>query len=215
MSKKSILNGLTSLLTALGINAVPVGGMLFSGWAPETAMLLYLIENIVAVPLAVLCVRLLAPAQEDVPGEKRRERRSMLQGHLLVGIVFSIGSGIFMGFFLFGILKAPIELSALRFGAATILAFQLFGFISDFFLLRPLSLVRAEKVLAVGLGRVALLFLAVFFGVFLALFSDWWFLIPFIVLKTIVDIGQPIQFLYERSRSIFISGRSSNLSGLG
>jgi len=63
---------------------------------------------------------------------------------------------------------------------------------------RPLTLAKTENYLKQSMGRVALLFLAVFIGIFVALFVDKWFVIPFIALKTIVDIGGFMQTLKSR-----------------
>ncbi len=51
------------------------------------------------------------------------------------------------------------------------------------------------------MGRVALLYLAVFADVCAAPFHSAGFLLPFIGLKTMVDVGQPIQALLERRKS--------------
>jgi hypothetical protein len=221
MSQKSTLGLITSTISVLGINAVPAGGLLLGGWAVETAVLLYLIENVVTVLLAGLRVRLLSPVREEWGSSRPREwgtvtingrtvrqkpspyreRGSLLTSYLLVGLGFSVASGIFILFFLFGILRARLEPEAIRLGVAGMLAFQLFDFIWDLFLLRPLPLARAETLLTASLGRVALLFLAVFAGVFVALFNDYWFLGPFIVLKTVVDVGSQLKFLFGRRNS--------------
>lgn len=221
MSQKSMGGLITSTISLLGINAVPAAGLLVGGWAVETAVLLYLIENVVTVLLAALRVRLLSPVREEwgssrpqgwstvtINGRTRRqgpgpyrERGSLLSGYLLAGLGLSVGSGIFLLFFVFGILRAGVEPEGIRLGVAGMLAFQLFGFVGDLFLLRPLPLTRAETLLATSLGRVVLLFLAVFIGVFVALFNDYWFLWPFIVLKTMVDVGSQLKFLFGRRNS--------------
>ena len=219
MSQKSIMGLITSTITVLGINAVPAGGLLLGGWAVETAVLLYLIENVVTVLLVGLRVRMLSPVREEwgssrppewvsvttINGRTRRqkpgpyrERSNLLTPFLLVGLVFSAACGIFLLLFLFGILRVRVESEALRLGVAGMLAFQLFGFIWDYFLLRPLPLTQAETLLTASLGRVVLLFLAVFAGVFVALFNDYWFLGPFIVLKTLVDVASQLKFLFGR-----------------
>ena len=65
-------------------------------------------------------------------------------------------------------------------------------------LMRALSLAQAEKLLEQSMSRVALLYLAVFAGVCAAPFHAYGFLLPCIGLKTMVDVGQPIQALYQR-----------------
>jgi hypothetical protein len=202
MPKKAILSTITSILTALGSNAVPAGGVFLSGWAAETAVLLYLMENVVSLLLAVLRVRLLAPAGEDVPGGKPLKRMELLKAYLLIGLGFSVASAVFILGFLFLIpaTKVDVQWQAIQWGLAGISAFQLFGFIWDLFLLRPLSLARGETLLKASLGRINLLYLAVFIGICVAFFEGRWFLGPFVVFKTIVDIGAPLQFFWGRRK---------------
>jgi hypothetical protein len=52
-----------------------------------------------------------------------------------------------------------------------------------------------------SMGRVALLYLAVVGGVFLTLMVEQWFVLPFAVLKTIVDLTTPIQAFRARNQS--------------
>nr|HMQ55275.1 hypothetical protein [Anaerolineae bacterium] len=66
-----------------------------------------------------------------------------------------------------------------------------------------LSLVRAEKLTEQSMGRAALLYLAVFMGICAAPFLTNGFLLPFIGLKTIADVGQPIQALLEHRKVTF------------
>ena len=67
-------------------------------------------------------------------------------------------------------------------------------------MLRPFSLKKSEFFLTRSLGRVFLLFLAVFIGIFLAAYADKWFVIPFIALKTIADIGEQIQLFTGKEK---------------
>jgi hypothetical protein len=64
---------------------------------------------------------------------------------------------------------------------------------------RPLA--AGEAWVAQSLGRVFLLFLAVFVGVFAASFSNDWFVMPFIALKTIVDLGTHAQAIVNMFRT--------------
>jgi hypothetical protein len=180
-------------LQALGINAVPVVGMFAADWSVETAMLLYLLENLIGIPLAALLVRLLAPPREDAPGMRVRLRREILNTYLIVALSFSLGSAIFILFVVYRTTNGQLDLTGLRTGLSAIALFALFGFLVDLVYMRPLSLPRAEKVLERSLGRIFLLYLAVFVGMFLAIFGLASFFIPFVVLKTLVDIGYLLQ----------------------
>ena len=207
MTRKSIIEAITSSITTVGINVIPAGGVFISGWATETAVLLYLIENMVSVLLVGLRVRLLAPAREGVPGAKPLERGALIRYCLMIGLSFSLASGLFIVFFVFLIpdVKREVEVGAIRLGLAGMLGFQLFSFIWDFFLLRPLSLSRSQVLIETSLGRVFLLYLAVFIGICVAFFNGPWFLGPFVILKTIVDIILQLQFLFGRGKRVFMA----------
>ncbi len=184
---------LIAAFQALGINAVPVVGMFAADWSVETAMLLYLLENLIGIPLAALLVRLLAPAREDAPGMRVRHRREILNTYLIVALSFSLGSAIFILFVVYRTTNGQVDLTGLRTGLGAITLFALLGFLVDLVYMRPLSLPRAETVLERSLGRIFLLYLAVFVGMFLAIFGLASFFIPFVVLKTLVDIGYLLQ----------------------
>jgi hypothetical protein len=191
-------------------------------------MLLYLIENLVGILLMALRIRLMAPAQEEfvgmelppdqpVPGRKKRghkvqryrwptangvlyDRKELLKSFIFVSGAFSLATGVFIATFLFLIMKVTPEPDTLRSGLLGMFVFQLIGLLSDVAWRRPLSLVHAEKMLEQNMGRVALLYLAVFAGMCAAPFHSYGFLLPFIGLKTMVDVGQPIQSLWERRK---------------
>lgn len=202
MKSKSKFKLLISEITAVGINVVPLLLWLFEDYSAETIMILYALENVVALLLAVLCVLFLAPTEERKESSKPRVRSKIIIDFLLMGLGLTLGSGIFLSFFIFAILKADVTLSAIGFGLLSIAAFQLFEFFSNLYLLRPLSLAESETLLTRGLGRIAFLFISVFIGIFLAAFADNWFVLPFIILKTIIDIAEPIQFFIGKEQPI-------------
>ena len=77
---------LIAALQALGVNAVPVVGVVAADWSVETAILLYLLENLAGIPLAALLVRLLAPARVELPGMRVRKRGEVLQTYLILAL---------------------------------------------------------------------------------------------------------------------------------
>lgn len=227
MSRNSALGTMTKVLSALGINAVPAVGFFGLGWGWESTILLYLLETLIGILLVVLRTRLLAPAREEVigatlpksPAENSNGKRSskkvigyawptpngvlydrteMLKSYLVVTVSLSVGTGVFMVVFLFLLMQAQLDLDALQSGLVGILTFQLLSLLGDLVWLRTLSLGQAEKLLEQSMGRVALLYLAVFAGICAAPFHAYGFLLPFIGLKTMVDVGQPIQAMYQR-----------------
>lgn len=193
MSLASKLAQVPRIVSALGVNAVPAAGFFAAGWSPELTMLLYLCENVTMALLTALRVRILSPSEP--------KRRELLTSFLMVSLGFTFVSAVFAGFFIFAILDGHVQSESLLFGLAGIAAFQLFGFIYDLFALRPLPLARAEKLLEQSLGRVLLLAGSVFIGVIAAFFVDDWFVLPFIVLKTLNDVVSQIQFFSARLRA--------------
>jgi hypothetical protein len=215
MATKATIRLFTSASTGFGVTAVPVVGWLWGGWAAETAMVLYLLETLLAVPLIVLRVQLLRPpaAQLD-PGELRK-RREWIQTYLMVVAGFGGGCTIFMAAFLFLYMQFPLDLAALRAGLIPISIFLLVGFVADLLLRQPLGLPEVEGHLEKSLGRVFLLFLAVFVGVWLAAIKMIWFLAPFVVLKTLADLEQPLNWLGDRFRQLYALLRKGNTPLLG
>jgi Family of unknown function (DUF6498) len=188
---KSIVGFIISLISVLGVNFIPLEWWLYRDFSGENTMVLYALENTVAVFLAVIFVLLFAPQKE--PAKKLLTRKELLQGYLVAAIGFSVGSGVFLCAFIFLILKTKIAVAAMLSALLWIFGFQILEFIADSIMLRPLSLSKAGIFLNRSLGRVFLLFLGVFIGIFVALFADKWFVLPFVILKTIVDIGEQIQ----------------------
>ena len=191
MKIKSIIGFILSLIAVFGINFIPLEMWLNRNFSGEYAMIIYALENGFAIIFAAIFVLLFAPKREQT--DKVRSRWEILQAYLVVAVAFSVASGIFIGFFTFLILKVQIDFSAIKTAMMWIIGFQILEFFGDILMLRPFSLKKTEFFLTRSLGRVFLLFLAVFIGFFLAAFVDRWFVVPFIVLKTISDIGQQIQ----------------------
>ncbi len=182
-------------------------------------MVLYFLENILSILFTAARVRILAPAHDEAytstapdftqikvngrivfQGHTPRDRGTLLTGYLIFSLSFSIGTGVFLFLFLFLILSSNISSTVIISGLIGIAAFQLFNFVTDLFLLGRLSPGRAEMLLEHSMGRVALLYLAVVVGVFLTLMVEQWFVLPFAVLKTIVDLTTPIQAFSARSQ---------------
>ena len=220
MKSKAALQAIPSALAALGINTIPAGIVLVGGESAETAMVLYFLENILLILFTAARVRILAPAHDEaynsaappdytrievngrVVSQRRtpRNRGMLLKGYLTFSLSFSLGAGVFLSLFLFMILGANVSSTAIISGIAGIAAFQLFHFITDLFLLGRLSPRRAERLLEHSMGRVALLYLAVGVGAFLTLIVERWFVLPFAILKTVVDLTAPIQTFRERDQ---------------
>ncbi len=214
MDKRAILRAITSFVARLGINAIPPSLVLFGGSSLETAMVLYFIENIAGIIFSTARVLILAPAQDlayaslglafsqvkvyvnDRLVEQKgnpASLRTVIQNYLITALAFTAGTGVFLFFFVFLILKANVSSSIILIGMEGMIAFQGFYFVADLFLLGRLTPERAVALLQASWGRIGLLYLAVFIGVFLAAAVDRWFVLPFAILKTIADLAVPIQ----------------------
>jgi len=209
MKVKTLIGLLISLISVLGINFIPFEMWLYREFSGQSAMFFYALENVVAIGLATIFVMLLAPTQEENPDYHRkaeilteypafpvvkvRRKKEILQGYLVFSIGFSLAATFFLSVFIFLILKINIQFQAIMTALISIFGLQVLEFVGDFLMLRPLTLTQTEVFLKRSMGRVALLFLSVFVGFFLALVVDKWFVVPFILLKTLVDIGEQIQ----------------------
>lgn len=175
----TVLRLVASIFT-LAKNAVPALGILVREWAAPSALLLYLGENIVLILLGALAMRFFGP----------NGIREKLGTFFLIATPFTFGAAAFTTAVLVirndDYLIRPRELLT---GLAMMLGFQLLLFATDLSRVRELNLPDAENYLSDILGRVFLLAFAVWAGLLLAFFVNSAFVIPFIVLKTIVDVG--------------------------
>ena len=178
-----------AVISAAGRGTVIFVGVFFGGWSMATTMVLYIFETLVSIILAPLRLMLRSPKWEDLPGERPRDRRDMIKWFLITASGYWFGEAVFTAFALPSDLP-PIPRHDLMNGAIGILLFELLNFAMDVGA-GPLSLREGENVLGVPLGRIALLLVAIFLGLLLRLFSEWWFLYPFVVLKTFVELATP------------------------
>ena len=125
-------------------------------------------------------------------------RRSLIEGFLVFALGFSLGSGVLLMAMLTIALKLDIDGAALRGGTIGILIVQAVGLLADLVFLRPLAPERAFLLVEQRMGRVALLYLAVFVGVFLAAVAGPAFFAPFVILKTLADLEAPLRLFRFR-----------------
>lgn len=182
------MNRLLAALLSIARNAVPAVGLLLQQWAAPGALLLYLGENIVLVLLAALTVRLVAPSSETIEG-KLKTRRDSLRTFFLIAAPFTFGAAIFTGAVLLIRREYTVDVRELAAGLAMMVVFQLLGFATGLRHLRGITLAQSENLLVAVLGRVFLLALAVWIGLAVAFLFTSAFVIPFMILKTLVDLG--------------------------
>ena len=181
MTIQTVVQLITALVASLGINAIPVGLVVVGGNSAATAMVLYFLENLISILLSAARVRILAPANDEayadmgsdkvettVDGVVRsqktilRTRRVLITDFVTLALIFSLATGIFLAAFLFLILHAEIPGSVILTGMEGIVAFQLVSFVADLVLLGPLTPANAEALLEQSMGRVSLIYFAVF-----------------------------------------------------
>lgn len=195
----------TPVLGALGMNAVPVVGLVWGNWPLPTAMVVYLAEALLVVACTALRLRLLGPERWKTPDGKLQSRAEQIQGFLTLGGAFWAGAGVFLIAITVKARMLDLDLTMRALGPALLwlAAIQLLGIVADLLILRRVAQEQAETWIAQGLGRVFLIYLAVFAGVFLAIFFQAaWFVVPFMVLKLIVDVGGPLQFALSTARGL-------------
>lgn len=226
MPRSNPLNALAPALAAIGINAVPAFGFFVNEWTIATTMLVYLLDNLIGVTLTSGRIWLLVDKQAKYDPANRpagglpegmaltvstgkrttkkysltSSRNEMLQGFMLTGYAFSLGVAVFIGVFIFLIFRIPVDANAIRTSLIWIGALHLGSFLNDLLFRRDSPMATAEVWVRQSLGRVLLLFLAVFVGIFVALWSNQAFFIPFMLLKFMADLEGPLDILMRLFR---------------
>lgn len=189
MNLKSIPQFLPRLAAILGVNTIPALGWLRETWSAEVAMLLYYLETVAVILLVGAMVRFIVPAHDEAGRPIAGERNRLARSYLFFSLVFTAGIGLFLGLALFAIRQATIPWPAVGAAFAVIVALQLFAYGWEAYRLRPLDIADAEALVNRDMGRIPILHLGVLFGMFLAAYRSEWFVWPFIILKTTVDVA--------------------------
>lgn len=193
MKHKSAFKLIISEITAVAINVIPLALWFFEDYTVETVVVLYALESVLTMVFAVLCVLFLAP--------RDRYKWKIIKDFVLI---FGFSTFVILAFpaTVIFLLKqgAGVTLAAVVFGLKFILAFQLLEFFSNLYLLRPLSFKQSQHLLSYSFGGMAVLFISIFLGYLAAAFNISPYL-PFIVLKTFIDIGQPVQYFLGQTPS--------------
>jgi hypothetical protein len=167
----------------------------YEDYSSATVMVLFTLESIIAVILAVLFFWLLAPATERIEN-KTLHKKEQLSIFLLVAGILAVCISVFVAAIVFLLMKETIPIEDIKFGMTFILAFQFLEFFSNLYLLRPLSIKEGDNLFTQSLGGLALLLVSILMGFPLAFFSGDknLFVLPFIIFKVIIDISTPIRF---------------------
>lgn len=200
-----------SVISVLGINFIPLEMYLYRDFNIASVMVTYAVENALGIVFATLLVFVFAPASEEnldfprraellkqyppFPIDLIRKKAEILRIYLIFSLGCTVVSAVFLAAFIYVALKSQIQFRSVGIATLWIAGFQFIEFLASILLLRPLTLAKSEVYLKNEMGRVALLFLSIFLGIFLAAIVDSWFFVPFILLKTMADIGFVIQGL--------------------
>jgi hypothetical protein len=178
---------LVRLLQLLGLNAVPVAGIVFAGWSPATALALYWCENVVGAALVAVRIAMHRDATRkrghyrthlglSITGTLKvagsREPMDVAPKTLLAEFVwaagaFTIAHGVFLVALLVLVMKVQVDRGALRDGLVAMVGIQLIGFAWDWRTLgeRPFAWIKATA--ERSLARVVLVHLAILGGMLL------------------------------------------------
>lgn len=168
---------LIAALLSLAKNGVPAFGVLVREWTAPGALLLYLGENIVLVLLAALAVRTIVT-------------RKSMQTFFLVAVPFTFGAAVMTLAVIVIHDEYTIDARELAAGFGLMVVFQVIAFATRLRRIRAMPAADAENMLVGVLGRIFLLAFAVWIGLIVAFFWTSAFVIPFVVLKMIVDLGE-------------------------
>ncbi len=194
-----------SLLTALGINAVPAAGWFVGEWTAGTTLVLYWLETLLATLLVagrILLHRRLRPSeghwdyqapQSQAPEAKGRS--TYLAAFLVPALGFTFTHGIFLavlGAMMISKNLAPearIDLDHLRVGLTGIALFQLADFSFDLVLLKDRPFAWLERLGQRTLSRIFVIHFTILGGMAAVVFTgaNRNFFGVFIVLKTLLN----------------------------
>jgi hypothetical protein len=216
------LIGLTvCLVSILGINFIPLELLLNRRFSSSGAMLLYLAENVTAIFISAAIVfvfgdrslRREAARQVGITAQQGRARQAFanfsplnaqILNFVVPAVIATVATSVFLLFFVFGILHTNITAAVFRSSVLWILGFQFVEFTGSLIMLYPLKIKRSETFLNRTLGRVFLLLLCVFLGIFCAAWVNQWFVIPFVILKTIVDVAEQLQIFRDLGKTAYV-----------
>lgn len=193
MGADKLMRASVPVLSGAGMNAVPVAGLVFGGWPPETTMAVYVVETALLVAVTALRLQLLAPARLQTKSGKSQSRAEAIHGFLLLTGGFTLAGAIFSAFFLSRTIDLDLIGRALAASVPVFLAVQGVALVIDLLLLRQVTQAQAERWMLPGMRRGCVLYGAVFGGALAAGFGLGAYAYPFIVLKLLMDVGVAVE----------------------
>jgi hypothetical protein len=193
MGTGKLVRASVPVLSGAGMNAVPVAGLVFGGWPPDTMMAVYVVETALLIVISALRLQLLAPARLETTNGKSQSRAETVQGFLLLSGGFTLAGAIFSAFFLSRTIDLDLTRQALVASVPVFLAVQGVTLVIDLLLLRQISQAQAERWMLPGMRRGCVLYGAVFGGALAAGFGLGAYAYPFIALKLLMDVGVALE----------------------
>ena len=180
------MNRISRLTHLVGLNAVPIAGLVWAGWSDGTALALYWCETFIAIFLVALRIRI---------HRKLTNKRGHFTGpnsyfsgpFLMVGLGFLVVPGIFVGV---AAGSAHIDFHSLGRGLLFSIAFLLIGFLLDLVTIGDQPFMWIRKMANITWWRVLMINIAGLIGVFGVGFDyPRSGVITFIALKIYTDIA--------------------------
>ncbi len=199
-----------SLITALGLNAVPAAGWFLGEWSAATMLVLYWLETLIGtllVGVRIVLHRRYHPSkghwnyrapQGQQQQQQTSNRSTYLQAFLVPALVFTFAHGAFLSIF-GGMLIARNKLSPeiridshnLLAGFIGVLSFQMIDFLFDLIWLRTRPFAWIERLGNQSLSRVIVVHLTIIGGMAAVMFTgaNRHFFGVFIFLKTMLNLS--------------------------
>lgn len=197
-----------SVITALGINAIPAAGWFFGEWSAGTMLVLYWLETLIGtllVGVRIVIHRRIRPSNghwnyQAPQGEQQHtsKRSTYLSAFLVPALVFTFAHGFFLAV-LGGMMIAKknltqeirIEPDNLLAGLIGITVFQVIDFVADLIWLRTRPFAWIERLGQISLSRVIVIHLTIIGGMAAVMFTgaNRDFFGVFIFLKTMLNLS--------------------------
>lgn len=181
---------LTRLFELVGVNSLPVVGVIAGDWTSATALTLYWAENLVAS--ALVAVRLWLHRRWTAPPPTATEfvpRATAPSAFLTMALPFTLAHGLFLAVILALVMERLPDLETLRGAFVVLLAVQGVAFGIDLWTLDRWPAARVTAQADHLMGRVVIVHLSIIFGMFLLawLETEWAFFSFFAAMKLLTD----------------------------
>jgi len=183
-----VLARLTRLFETLGVNSLPVVGVVAGDWSWATVLSIYWAENLIAAVLIGL--RLWLHRRWRAGAGESSTDGLKAPGHFLgTTLAFNLAHGLFLALVLAGLLKAWPDLATLQQAIVVLLVMQGLAFGIDLWSLEQWPVARVNERADHLLGRVVLVHLSIIAGmVSYAVFdTEWAFFAVFAGFKVLSD----------------------------